>query len=171
MKIKLTASLIIFLFVFGLTIQAQRVKQTIAPEFSVLLPVGTASQDVGIGFGLNAQAQFPIKRSAFSILARSGLNIFTAKTINIEGFQFNTKSTIDLPFLVGGRYYVSKGLHTDLEFGVLVGISNSAGTAFDFSPSLGYSAGGFDPFVRFSSNFGTGGSFFSFGTRYQFRIR
>jgi len=171
MKLKFFTSLFLLLMVFGFTAFAQGNEKTISPEFALNLPIGAASNGVGIGFGFNAQAQFPVQKSNFSVLARSGLNLFTGKSYNYGYGTFSTGTSLDIPLLIGGRYYIADGFHSDLELGVLLGISGGTTTAFDFAPSVGYSVSGFDPFVRLSTSFSTGGSFFSFGARYQFRLK
>jgi len=165
--------LILFLGGFLLivnTSQAQKFKTTLAPEADFNIPIGSSNNALGVGFGFDGQVQFPIKKSGFSILARTGVDIFTGKTTNIGFFSYTSNTQVSIPILFGGRYYFVDGLHSDLELGLRLRLVNGAGAAFNLAPSIGYLTHGFDPFIRFSSSFLPGGSFFDFGARYQFKL-
>lgn len=166
------------LFLFFLSLEnrvaAQTNSITLAPEFGINIPTGVLSDVSGLGLGFGLQAQFPIQRTGFSFLARTGLDVFFGKTF-YDGNQYVTTSTsVALPLLIGGRYYLVDKLHADAEVGALIGLDRYSTAAFDFAPSLGYSLrlgkGYFDPFFRVNTSFEAGGTFVTFGARYQIPV-
>jgi len=170
MKLKFFLALFFgFVFLGNLT-YSQSNQKSIAPELTLNLPIGLASQVYNLGYGLHIQDQFPLGKSNFDFLLRSGVDIFPGKTLNAGIYTINVATGVAIPFLLGGRYYVANGFHLDLESGVFIGVSGGASTVFDFAPAIGYSFGGFDPLVRFNTRFQSGTSSFSFGARYQFKL-
>jgi hypothetical protein len=149
---------------------AQKNEKTLAPEVYLNIPVGNASNIEGIGFSFNGQAQFPIQKTGFNLLLRTGVDFFLAKTNNTYNTQ-TTRATLDaIPVLVGARYYFNEGFHGDLELGFRYKFSGESKTVFDLAPSIGYQTKTFDPFIRFSTSLLPSSSFVSFGARYQFKI-
>ncbi len=138
------------------------------------------STDVGLNlysYGLNGvqingliQAQFPLV-DKFAITTTTGINISPAKSYYRQAlkYDYGTATGISLPVWIGGRYYLVKGLHANLELGADVKINRLTATQFHFSPGMGYVVpAGKSGFLNFSTHYVTG---FKIGTStFDFRI-
>lgn len=136
--------------------------------------------DVGLNlysYGLNGvqingliQAQFPLV-DKFAITTTTGISLSPAKSYYRESlkYDYGTATGLSLPVWIGGRYYLVKGLHADLELGADVKINRLYVTQFHFSPGMGYIVpAGKNGFLNFSTHYVTG---FKIGTSsFDFRI-
>ena len=122
------------------------------------------------------QAQFPLENK-FAITATTGIGIAPAKSYYREElkYYYGITSGLYLPVWIGGRYYIVKGLHANMELGVDIGLNRLAGTQVHFSPGMGYVVPmGKSGFLNFSTHyvtgFKTGSSSFDFRIGYMFPI-
>lgn len=116
------------------------------------------------------QAQFPVA-GKFAITTTTGIGIAPSKSYYKQSLkeQYGVSSGLYLPVWVGGRYYLVKGLHANLELGADVKLNQLASTQFHFSPGVGYVvSAGKSGFFNFSTQYITG---FKRGTSsFDFRI-
>ncbi|GAB3560288.1 hypothetical protein [Spirosoma fluminis] len=93
---------------------------------------------VGLSGGLDIRYQRPW-RNTWAFTAKTGLEVLLIKGRYAEQFRktYQTSTGLSIPATVGVRRYWLKGIHTDLNVGVDVGISAITVTAFRFEPMVG----------------------------------
>ncbi|GAB4025472.1 hypothetical protein [Spirosoma gilvum] len=128
----------------------------------------------GTGFqtGLDIRYQQPLGAN-FAITGKTGMEYFLVKGRYKDYYRYyyNTASGISIPITVGPRFYIIDGLHAGLNFGVDIGVSQLATTAFRFEPMFGYAirlANGsyVDVGTSFITSFSQGSGAFSFNFAY-----
>lgn len=108
-----------------------KLKVSVGPELSI--PVGNFS--TGWSFGIGATAQVEIKlQDRLNGTATGGVIFYNGKSIG--GGLKQTGITI-IPIRVGGKYFFTEGIYGAAQIGVGF-INKGIGTAFAYSPQLGY---------------------------------
>ncbi len=130
------------------------------------LPLGTAADGVGIGFGLSARYEAPIQ-DKLNWFATAGFLSYSGKdfTTNILGQPFTVKgsSLTLIPIQGGVKYYFQEsdnGFYGSGELGLFIASgSGSSETKFGFTPGIGYRLEKFDLSARYNavSDFNTFG--------------
>jgi hypothetical protein len=130
------------------------------------LPLGTAADAVGLGFGLSARYEAPIQ-DKLNWFATAGFVSYSGKeyTTNFFGQPLTVKgsSVTMIPIQGGVKYYFQEsdnGFYGSGELGLFIASgSGSSDTKFGFTPGLGYRLEKFDLSARFNavSDFNTFG--------------
>ncbi|GAB3513454.1 hypothetical protein GCM10027341_55480 [Spirosoma knui] len=127
---------------------------------------------VGLSGGLDIRYQRPW-RDQWAFTAKTGLEVLLIKGRYAEQFRktYQTSAGLSIPATVGIRRYWLKGIHTDLNVGVDVGISTITVTAFRFEPMVGMmiplSTGGYlDIGSSVTTNFELGSGIYAFTFAY-----
>ncbi|UFH53329.1 hypothetical protein [Spirosoma sp. KNUC1025] len=126
----------------------------------------------GFTTGLDIRYQHPLGAN-FTITGKTGMEFFLVKGRYKDDFRYyyGTASGISIPITVGPRFYIIDGLHAGLNFGVDIGVSMIAATAFRFEPAFGYAIrlpnhNYVDVGTSFVTSFGEGSGAFSFNFAY-----
>lgn len=109
----------------------QRLRFSVGPELSI--PTGTFSLGWSFGIGATGQVEIPVQQN-FNVTGTAGLIVYNGKTVG-NGYK-NTSLTI-IPIRVGGKYFFTQGVYGAAQLGLGI-INRGFGTAFAYSPQLGY---------------------------------
>ena len=109
----------------------QKFKFSVGPELSI--PTGTFSNGWSFGIGGTAQVEVPVQQN-FNVTGTAGVILYNGKTVG-NGLK-NTSLTI-IPIRVGGKYFFTSGIYGAAQLGIGI-INRGNGTAFAYSPQLGY---------------------------------
>ncbi|NOS94291.1 MAG: hypothetical protein HOP30_20445 [Cyclobacteriaceae bacterium] len=130
------------------------------------LPLGTAADGVGLGFGLSGRYEAPIQ-DKLNWFATAGFISYSGKeyTTNFFGQTLTVKgsSVTMIPLQGGVKYYFQEsdnGFYGSGELGLFIASgSGSSDTKFGITPGLGYRLEKFDLSARFNvvSDFNTFG--------------
>jgi len=110
-----------------------RPKASIGPEIAI--PVGIFSDLFSIGLGGSGKLEIPITAS-FYASATAGFISFYTKNSRIGG-SINDNNRSYVPLKVGGKYYLSELLYSEVEIGVSMGIQENSGNSFAWAPGFG----------------------------------
>ncbi|WP_345212617.1 hypothetical protein [Mucilaginibacter gynuensis] len=99
-------------------------------------PVGDASEGFSFVIGASLKYEHPVVENFF-LTGSAGYSNFRIKSdYKVEGgksgFGF-------IPVKVGGKYYFQKGFFGEAQFGAVFSTEEGMGTAFAYSPGIGYS--------------------------------
>ncbi len=111
-------------------------KFIVGPELS--FATGSFSNNSSFGIGATGQADISLKEKLYGTIT-SGIHFFNGKSIPGSGSTKNTGPTI-IPVRIGVKYFVVGGVYGAFQMGAAF-ISNNMnynGTAFAYSPQLGY---------------------------------
>jgi hypothetical protein len=106
-------------------------KFSFGPELS--LATGAFSDTHSFGIGASVQAEVLLQEHLYGT-ATFGLISYNGKSYG-SGTKF--KGETFLPLRVGAKYFLSGGVYGALQAGVAF-LNNGGGTAFAYSPQLGY---------------------------------
>lgn len=106
-------------------------KFSIGPELSI--PTGNFSTGWSFGIGGTAQAEIKLQDN-LNGTATTGIIFYNGKSLG--GGVKNTGLTI-IPIRVGGKYFFTEGIYGAAQIGVGI-LNRGFGTAFAYSPQLGY---------------------------------
>lgn len=109
----------------------QRFKFSVGPELSI--PTGTFSNGWSFGIGGTAQVEVPVQQN-FNVTGTAGIILYNGKTVG-NGLK-NTSLSI-IPIRVGGKYFFTQGVYGAAQLGLGI-INRGFGTAFAYSPQIGY---------------------------------
>lgn len=109
-------------------------KFSVGPELA--LTTGNFSNTHSIGIGGTAQLEFRLQEKLQGV-AYGGIIFYNGKS---SGTGTKYKGTNIIPLRVGVKYFLTPGIYGGLQAGVGIvgGYTASKGTAFSYSPQLGY---------------------------------
>ncbi|WP_183563983.1 hypothetical protein [Mucilaginibacter sp. SP1R1] len=114
--------------------------------FEAGLPVGDAHTFYKSVFGGSLKYELPIAPSTFFTIS-AGYNSFQVKD---EWKIFGHNSDGAIPVKAGIKYYFDKGFFAEGQLGAAFSTESGGGTAFVYSPGIGYTFdGGFEAGVRY----------------------
>jgi hypothetical protein len=125
--------LTVFISSFALAVFAQhdgKIKVTVGPELG--FATGSYSNSYSISYGITGQLEIKLN-DKLSGTATSGIIFFNGKSLG-DGTK-NTGLNV-IPIRVGAKYYLVSGVYGAFQAGV--GFLNKGGSAFAYSPQLGY---------------------------------
>ena len=114
------------------------------------LPVGDASNGSSFAIGGDLKYAMPVAQN-FDVSLSAGFTTFIGKTVNSGGFSVKYNNLNAIPVKIGGRYNFegTNGFFGEFAFGAAF-IQDGVGTAFIYSPGVGYALdGGFEVGVRY----------------------
>ncbi len=169
MKKVILSAILVSSLVFGANAQKDgELKFNAGLELGV--PVGLASDLVGIGFGASFQGNYGLSDNLFAT-GSIGYMTFGGKTVTSGGSSFSSSAFGFVPVKVGIKFMASEQVYIQPELGVAIGTSTGSGTNFEFAIGGGYmlsenlSAG-----IRYESISATGGSFNFLGGRFAYHF-
>jgi hypothetical protein len=130
---------------------AQTSKSSDVGKFSIGLetglPVGSASDAYNFVIGASFKYEYPVAQSLF-VTGSVGYNAFLTKS---ELKNLGAKSSYGfIPLKAGLKYYIQDGFFAEGQLGVVFSTESGGGSAFAYSPGIGYSfAGGFEAGLRY----------------------
>ena len=104
---------------------------SLGPELS--FATGSFSETHSIGIGGSVQAEVSMKEHLYGT-ATFGIMAYNGKS---SGVGYKYKGETIVPLRVGVKYFFSGGIYGAAQVGVAF-LNNSGGTAFAYSPQLGY---------------------------------
>jgi len=138
------------LFILGATAFSSFAQSKDGGKFSIGfeagLPVGNVNNAFGSVFGGSLKYELPIAESTFFTLS-AGYNSFQPKGLykDFGGSAFGA-----IPLKAGIKYYLEQGFFAEGQVGAAFYTGDADGTAFVYSPGIGYTfAGGFEAGVRY----------------------
>ena len=106
-------------------------KFSVGPEIG--LATGSFANSHSFGIGATAQAEVSLQEHLYGTIT-AGVISYNGKS---SGAGYKYKGTSIVPFRVGVKYFLTGGVYGGLQAGVGF-LNNGAGTAFAYSPQLGY---------------------------------
>lgn len=106
-------------------------KISVGPELSI--PTGTFSIGWSFGIGGTGQVEIKLQENLFGT-ATAGVVFYNGKSLG-AGLK-NTGLTI-VPIRVGGKYFFTEGIYGAAQIGIGI-LNRNSGTAFAYSPQIGY---------------------------------
>jgi hypothetical protein len=113
------------------------------------VPLGDASTIYDLGLGVSLKYELPVaKQLAFT--ASAGYTVFFVKN-NLT--SLGAQSTFGyVPLKAGLKYYINNNFYLEGQAGATFSTESGGGTAFAWSPGIGYNlGGGFDMSARYES--------------------
>ena len=105
------------------------------------LPIGDAADGYSFAIGGSLKYDHPLSEGLF-VTVSAGYTSLTGKTITVEveGEEFSGKVPAFgvVPVKAGLKYFFSEGFYGEAQAGAAFGTSEGAGTAFLYSPGIGY---------------------------------
>ncbi len=143
--------------------QNTNIKISVGPE--IALPSGDLSNSQSFGVGGTAQLEIPLQEKLMGV-AYSGIMLFKGKS---AGNGYNYPGLTFIPVRVGVKYFLTGSVYGGLQAG-LGFINQGVGTAFSYSPQIGYefktnSGKAIDATFKYDGYSKSGGSFSSIGFR------
>jgi hypothetical protein len=145
---------------------AQKTNMTKHLRFSVGgelgLPVGSFSNTHSIGFGVTAQADYPLS-SKTDLTLNTGYMTFSGKTAvgNLKYSSFNY-----VPLLAGVKYWFSSNVYGSGQLGLSFGTGSGSGSNFTFAPGIGFKFNNqWDALLKYTTISASGGSLGNLGLR------
>lgn len=158
-----------------LSAHAQADKQLLYLGTGLGLGVGRYN-DLDLSTGLNLRFQQPLG-AGFSLTARTGgdFSVVKGKEKDYYRYYYGTTSGFSIPLTVGPRFYIVDGLHTDLNVGVDLGVTELTSTSLHFEPAVGYTlplanSHYLDLGISLITSFEQGSGVFSFNLAYAFNL-
>ena len=161
---KIIVTTIIFFCVTAVSF-AQDKNIKLSAGLELAFPSGTLSASQSFGIGGTAQLEIPLQKKLMGV-AYGGIIFFKGKSL---GSGLNNAGISIIPVRVGVKYYLTGSVYGGFQAG-LGFINRGVGTAFSYSPQLGYefktnSGKSIDVAFKYDGNAKSGGSFSSFGVR------
>ncbi len=122
------------------------------------LPLGSAADAVGLGFGLTARYEAPIQ-DKLNWMATAGFITFGGKDYKFYNPFTQTFETLSsgsstlIPIQGGVKYFFQEsdnGFYGSGELGLFIGTGTGSSSKFGFSPGIGYRTGNLDFSARFN---------------------
>ena len=132
------------------------------------IPTGGFSSSHSFGIGGTAQAEISLQENLMGT-ATAGFLIFKGKSIpNTSNANFPEQTII--PIRIGVKYFLTTGIYGAFQTGVGFLGNNASGTAFAYSPQIGYefeskNNKSFDISLKYDGYAKSGGSIGYFGIR------
>ncbi|HTE01203.1 MAG TPA: outer membrane beta-barrel protein [Mucilaginibacter sp.] len=141
--------------------------------FDVALPTGDYSNLYKTGLGGSLKYEIPAGQNFFVTLSGGYMNFSIKDEVVAELQQFGSDQTSAgfVPLKIGAKYYTSPGFFIEGQLGGAIGTASGTGTAFAYSPGLGYTFdGGPEIGVRYEAWSKDGSTFSQFGLRLAYRF-
>ena len=123
------------LFISGFVVaqDAQKFRFSVGPELG--FATGSFANSHSVGIGATIQAEMPIQQNLYGT-ATTGFIIYSGKSIG--GTDTKNKSQTIIPLKVGAKYFFMNGLYGAAQLGIGILSNYTKGTAFAYSPQIGY---------------------------------
>lgn len=136
-KMKKISLIILIVFCFSSALLAQNqpgFKFSVGPELG--FATGAFANSHSLGIGASVQAEVAIQEHLFGT-ATFGIISYIGKSYG-SGLKYAGQTIV--PLRVGAKYFLSGGVYGALQAGVgfLNKLNNEGGTAFSYSPQIGY---------------------------------
>lgn len=95
---------------------------------------GNFSNTHSFGFGGTAQLEIPVQEK-LNAVAYGGLMTYNGKSV---GVGIKSKGLTIIPLRVGVKYFLTGSVYTNLQAGLGFLSGYASGTAFSYSPQIGY---------------------------------
>ena len=131
------------------------------------IPTGGFSNSHSLGIGGTAQAEISLQENLMGT-ATAGFLVFKGKSIpGLSNANYPDQAII--PVRIGVKYFLTTGIYGAFQTGVGF-LNNDGGTAFAYSPQIGYefeskNSKSFDVSVKYDGYAKSGGSIGYFGIR------
>lgn len=110
------------------------------------LPVGDGSEATSFIIGGSLKYEVPTVTNTFFTIS-GGYNAFLVKS---EWKALGAPSSVNfVPFKAGIKYYAQDGLFLEAQAGIVFSTEKDGGSAFVYSPGIGYTFGTFEAGVRY----------------------
>lgn len=130
-KVILFAAVIVGLSQVGFAQKNNNLKFSVGAELG--FATGSFSQTHSIGIGGSAQLEIPLQDKLYGV-GYFGILAYNGKSAG-SGYKYKGQTII--PARVGVKYFLTEGVYGALQAGVGF-LNNSGGTAFSYSPQIGY---------------------------------
>ena len=123
------------LFISGFVIaqDAQKFRFSVGPELS--FATGSFAITHSVGVGATIQAEIPLQQNLYGT-ATTGFIVYGGKSVDANTKK---KSQTIIPIKVGIKYFFIGGFYGAAQIGVgILGNSEPKGTAFAYTPQIGY---------------------------------
>lgn len=100
-------------------------------------PTGNTGDIYKLGYGGSLEFQTPIAER-LNFTATAGYLTFTGKEYNIAGLDFKARDYSAVPVKVGIKYFLAENFYAGGQVGASFGTSDGAGTAFAYTPGIGF---------------------------------
>lgn len=113
------------------------------------LLVGDASNFYNAAIGASVKYEYPIATSTYFTISAGYTALLTKSALKDEGFK---SSYGTVPLKAGIKYYIQNGFFAEGQLGAAFYTESGGGTAFAYSPGIGYTFdGGFEAGVRYEA--------------------
>jgi hypothetical protein len=132
------------------------------------LPIGDASDAYNFVIGASVKYEYPVAPSLY-VTGSVGYNAFLTKSALKD---LGAKSSYGfIPLKAGLKYYIQDGFFAEGQLGVVFSTESGGGSAFAYSPGIGYSFdGGFEAGVRYEGWPKDGATTSQIGLRLAYRF-
>lgn len=124
------------LFISGLATaqDAQKFRFSVGPELS--FATGSFALTHSVGFGATIQAEIPLQQNLYGT-ATTGFIVYGGKSSSVNT---KNKSQTIIPIKVGIKYFFIGGFYgaAQIGVGILGNYETNKGTAFAYTPQIGY---------------------------------
>jgi hypothetical protein len=131
-KLILSAAVILFMSAICIAQKDNSFKISVGPEFA--LTTGDFSNSHSFGFGGSAQIEIPVQDKLQGV-AYGGIVFYNGKS---NGVGSKNKGVTIIPVRVGVKYFLTPGIYGGLQAGLGFLGNAATGTAFSYSPQIGY---------------------------------
>ncbi|MDR6940499.1 outer membrane beta-barrel protein [Mucilaginibacter pocheonensis] len=136
------------------------------------LPLGDAKNNSSAIFGGSLKYELPIAPSTWFTIS-AGYNYFPYKSEikdDLKALGIDKSGEGFIPVKAGIKYYIENGFFAEGQLGAAFGTSSGSGTAFAYSPGIGYTFdGGFEAGVRYEG-WSKNGTISQVGLRLAYRF-
>ncbi len=162
---KRVSILFVTLLMIALAVKSQNANLKVSVGAELSFPTGNFSNTHGFGIGATGQVEFPVQEN-LSATATGGILFYNGKSIT-GGTKFTGQTII--PLRVGLKNFFTPGLYGAAQIGLGFFSNFASGTAFAYSPQLGYefdakSGKSFDISLKYDG-YAKSGSLGAFGIR------
>jgi opacity protein-like surface antigen len=131
-------SIIVFLSIANFAV-GQNHPMPVRPKASIgaeiAIPTGIFADLFSVGVGGSGKLEIPIT-AAFYGTATAGFTSFYKRNSSF-GSSINDDNRSYVPLKLGGKYYLSEFIYSEVELGVSIGIQEDSGNSFAWGPGLG----------------------------------
>ena len=133
-KIILFTAIILTISISGFGQEGSNIRFSVGAELGIA--TGGFSETHSLGIGGTAQLEIALQEKLKGT-ATSGILVFNGKSIPGENSAKHTGQVI-IPLRIGVKYFLTPGIYGALQTGVGFLSNYAKGTAFAFSPQVGY---------------------------------
>ena len=112
---------------------AQKFRFSVGPELS--FASGSFAITHSVGFGATIQGEIPLQQNLYGT-ATTGFIVYGGKSV--AGTNLKATSQTIIPIKVGIKYFFVNGFYGAAQIGVGILGNNAKGTAFAYTPQIGY---------------------------------